>query len=130
MDKNEELNDVAQALRSIASLCRHGILSPEPHDFDDYAERLEKLAARKKYVYVLTEIDKTNFPCTEPQDVSNWVFGTAKEARNKMKILFNAMKYNSTHPFENEEIREWDAFKNSDDYEIIWVIRKVPFNEG
>ena len=130
MTNNEELNDISQALRSLASLCRHGLLCPEDHDFDDYAERLEKLAAKKKYVYVLTEIDKTNFPCTEPQDVSNWVFGTAKGAKNKMKNLFNATKYDSTHPFENEEIREWDAFKNSDDYEIIWVIRKVPFDEG
>lgn len=123
--KDNTIDDVAQALRSLASLCRHGLLTPEAHDLDDYAERLEKLTAKKKYVYVLTEIDKTNFPCTEPYDVSNWVFGSLAKARLKMHALFEEKQDEETN-----ELHEWWAFKNSDEYEILWVIKRAKLDEG
>lgn len=129
--KDNTIEDVAQALRSMASLCRHGLLCPEPHDFDDYADRLENYANRIEFekrgrtVYVLTEIDKTNHQCTEPQDVHNWVFSSTAAARKKMKEL-----YNRAPDQETNEIGMWSAFKNSDDYEIQWVIRRAKIDEG
>lgn len=125
MNNEEELNDISQALRSLASLCRHGLLHPKPHDFDDCADRIEKVMKRGRTVYVLTQINKTNYPCTEPQDIRNWVFVSTKAAREKMKELFD-----KAPDQEINELRYWDAFKNSDGYEIVWTIKRAKIDEG
>ena len=125
MNSNEELHDIAQSLRSWASLCRHGLIRPKSHDFDDCADRLEKTLKRGHTVYILTEIDRTNYPCTEPQDVHNWVFWSTAAARKKMKEL-----YNKAPDQETNEIGMWSAFKNSGGYEIQWVIRRAKIDEG
>ena len=41
-DGSEGLNDIVEALHSLAMLCRNGELSPLPRDFDDYADRIKK----------------------------------------------------------------------------------------
>lgn len=41
-DGTEGLNDIAEALHSLAMLCRNGELSPLPRDYDDYANRIKK----------------------------------------------------------------------------------------
>ena len=41
-DGTEGLNDIVEALHSLAMLCRNGELSPLPRDFDDYADRIKK----------------------------------------------------------------------------------------
>ena len=41
-DGTEGLNDIVEALHSLAMLCRNGKISPLPRDFDDYADRIKK----------------------------------------------------------------------------------------
>lgn len=41
-DGTEGLNDIVEALHSLAMLCRNGELSPLPMDFDDYVDRIKK----------------------------------------------------------------------------------------
>lgn len=118
----ETMGDIADNLVALAGLCDSGELTPCSHDYTDYAARIRKVIARerRKPLYVLTEIKKTNHPCTEPQDVTNWVFDNLARARSLMRGL-----YDNTPDQETNEFRKWDAFKNSDDFETIWTIKKV-----
>ena len=69
-------------------------------------------------LYIVVKIDKTNMPNTEPQDITVKAFGTKAGAVKWMRKDFD-----NTEEHETEEFNDCWAFKNSDEHEVLWVLK-------
>lgn len=69
-------------------------------------------------IHIVVKIDKTNYPNTEPEDVSVMAFGTLEDATRWMKRDFR-----NTCKHKHEACMNYWAFKNDDEHEVLWVIK-------